>query len=81
MGGAYAAGYRLTEKIASTMLAVQPKLAAILHLGNPFAVECAPHTPRRIFAFGGTNGPELVLRVLAGTLTPQSGLPVELKEK
>lgn len=81
MGGAYAAGYRLTEKIANTMLAVQPKLAAILHLGNPFAVECAPHTPRRIFAFGGTNGPELVLRVLAGTLTPQSGLPVELKEK
>ncbi len=81
---AYGGSEDLTDHVLNTMRAVENKLAAVIHLGNPFAAERMPHTPRLILATGARCLDETVdsaLGALGGEWKPCGELPVKLRLK
>jgi len=74
----YQASESLSEKIVNLMRAMNDKRAAHIHLGNPFALEDAPHFPRRIACFGGEDSVSLAVEALAGSFEPKGTVPVSL---
>jgi len=78
----YIGSESLTEHISNLMLSMQDKLSAIIHLGNPYTMQDAPHFPRYLFAMGGnTSSVANSLDVLAGRAEAKGSLPITLKLK
>ena len=68
----YCAGENLTEQIINTMLSLKEKVAAVIHLGNPYAAEKVPHSDRYVFSVGvGMNCIDNTLAVLNGEYVPK----------
>ena len=72
---------RLTERVLRLMDAIKERIAAVLHVGSPFAMEEIPHVPRIIIGFSGGECEKYALEVLAGKRKPVGKLPVTLKLK
>lgn len=78
--GSYRATISYTEKIINIMKSTHMKNAGIIHLGDPYTIESAPHMPRFLLSFGGGhNCIEYSLAMLNGEMEPKGVLPVELK--
>ncbi len=78
----YALGGTFTERILNMMLAMEDKLAAIIHLGTPYPLEMTPHFPRVIISIGGKeNSIRCGLSILNGEYEPKGKLPFELNLK
>ena len=78
----YRASESLTEHIINVMRSMQKKISAVVHVGNPFAMEAIPHVPRVIFGIGGIEQSQCnALNVLAGVYQPTGKLPVKLNLK
>ena len=78
----YRASESLTEHIVNVMRSMQDKISAVVHVGNPFAMEAIPHVPRIIFSIGGIEvSQRLALAVLGGEYEPKGKLPVDLNLK
>ena len=81
---AYGGSEDLTDHVINCMRAVGDKLAAVIHLGNPFAAERMPHTPRLILSTGARCLDETVdnaLAILSGEWRPKGELPIKLNLK
>ena len=74
----YQASESLTKKVVNLMNVMGEKRAAHIHLGNPFALQDAPHFPRRIACFGAEDSVTLAIQALAGTFLPKGEVPVKL---
>lgn len=75
----YIGSESLTEHISNLMLSMSKKLSAVIHLGNPYTMQDAPHFPRFIFAMGGnTASVANSLDVLLGRIEPKGKLPIKL---
>ncbi len=77
---AYSLGSDLTPRMVYLMKALKDKLAAVIHLGNPYPLEAAPHFPRAVISIGGRE--EMIgrcLSVLNGEYMPKGKLPFDLK--
>lgn len=78
----YRASESLTEHIINVMRSMQDKIAAVIHIGNPYAMEAIPHVPRVVFGIGGIEQSQRnALEVLAGEYEPTGTLPVQLNLK
>ncbi len=78
----YRASESLTGHIVNVMRSMQDKISAVVHIGNPFAMEAIPHVPRIIFGIGGIEQSQRnALDVLAGEYEPKGKLPVKLNLK
>ncbi len=76
---AYSLGSDLNPRMVYLMKAVKDKLAAVVHLGNPYPLEAAPHFPRTVISIGGReNMIDRCLSVLNGEYVPKGKLPFEL---
>lgn len=78
---AYMLGGEFTPRLVHMMEAVEKKLAAIIHLGNPYPLEVAPHFPRVLISIGSTGVMDYCLSALTGEFAPKGKLPFELKLK
>ncbi len=81
---AYGGSEDLTDHVINCMRAIGDKLAAVIHLGNPFAAERMPHIPRLILSTGARCLDETVdhaLSILSGQWMPNGTLPVKLHLK
>lgn len=78
---AYGGSDSFTEKIISTMTALQRKISAIVHVGNPTALEKAPHSPRVVWGTVGKNSAKYALDVLAGKMEAKGKFAVSLNLK
>ena len=88
---AYGMGGEFTPQLVHTMEAVGGKLAAVLHIGNPYPLEAVPHFPRYLVSVGSgagsaeldghTNTIKTLLSVLAGEYEPKGKLPFVLNLK
>ena len=79
--GAYRASEAFSDKMIRIMESMQQRIAAIAHVGNPYAMVDTPHSPRRLFAFGGSDNIPQFLRILAGKAKAEGSLPVSLDLK
>lgn len=78
----YTLGGEFTPRLIHMMEAVEEKLAAIIHIGNPYPLEEIPHFPRVIISIGGReNCIEHGLSVLKGEFVPKGKLPFVLNLK
>lgn len=77
--GSYMASESLTEKVVNMMRAMKQKIAAVIHIGNPYAMEAIPHVPRVLFGFGWGNTVECAIRILSGEQEAKGILPVKIK--
>ena len=78
----YLGSESLTEHISNLMLSMSPKLAAVIQLGNPFAMQTAPHFPRYVFAMGGnTASIAASLDVLLGKEKAVGKMPLNVNLK
>ena len=76
----YRASESLTGHIINVMRSMQEKISAVVHVGNPYAMEDIPHVPRVIFSIGGIEiSQRNALAVLGGEYEPYGKLPVDLK--
>lgn len=57
------------------------KISAIVHFGNPFALEEIRHVPRRIFGYTMGKSQEYAIDVLAGKLEAKGTLPFAINLK
>ncbi len=71
----------LTERMRILIESTAIKTAAIIHFGNPYAIEKVVHLPRRIFGFPSTVCIDTAFDVLTGEYEPKGVLPVKLKLK
>ena len=81
---AYAGGSSLTDPLVNTIRSMQDKVAAVIHIGNPYAVNKLPHIPRIIFDVNREYMGETIdaaLEILSGEYEPQGTLPVHLNLK
>ena len=53
-------------------------VSAVVHFGNPYAIETLEHTPRRIFGFMTPDSQKHTIDVLAGNFEPRGKMPVKL---
>lgn len=72
---------KLTLRVIRLMDALKDRIAAVLHVGNPFAMEEVPHVPRIIIGFSGGECEKYALEVLAGKRKAKGKLPVTLDLK
>lgn len=72
----YCASENLTEHITNLMLSMKEKIAAIIHLGNPYAAEKIPHSDRYVLCVGGDEHTERsvdhALGILNGEYLPKA---------
>lgn len=81
---AYGGGSLLSDHVANTIRSMQDKLAAVIHIGNPYATSKLPHVPRLIFDVNREymkESFEAALEVLTGEYTPEGKLPIKLDLK
>ena len=71
----------LTERARIMMEAVQKKTAAVVHFGNPYAMEKIAHVPRIIFGFPSRLCIDNALNVLSGKYPAKGTMPIALKLK
>ena len=73
----------LTSRILSLMIAMQvtDRISTIVHFGNPYVVEDAPHVSRLILGTGDRNNVGPTLEVLAGLREPRGKLTYDVKFK
>ncbi len=71
----YCASENLTEHITNLMLSMKEKIAAVIHLGNPYAAERIPRSDRYVLCVGGDErcdkAVDNALGVLNGEYIPQ----------
>ena len=80
LSSSYLGSESLTEHISNLMLSMSSKLAAVIQLGNPFAMQTAPHFPRYVFAMGGnTASIAASLDVLLGKEKAVGKMPLNVK--
>lgn len=78
----YTLGGEFTPRLIHMMEAIEEKLAAVIHIGNPYPLEEAPHYPRTVISVGGrTPAIKRCLSVLNGEFVPKGKLPFELNLK
>ena len=78
----YVLGGDFTPRVVHMMEAIENKLAAVIHMGNPYPLEAVPHFPRVLITVGAKNDcMERELSALKGEWEPQGKLPLELKLK
>lgn len=75
--GAYTGTDCLTRRAESVIdaLILGDKLAAIVHFGNPFALEPILHAKRKIFGYRMPGAQDCAIEALAGYFVPQGKLP------
>ena len=71
----------LTERARIMMEAVQKKTTAVVHFGNPYAMEKIVHVPRIIFGFPSRLCIDNALNVLSGKYPAKGTMPIALKLK
>ena len=57
------------------------KVSAVVHFGNPYALEKIEHVPRRIFGFMTPESQRHTIDVLCGNMIPEGKLPLKLNLK
>ncbi|MBQ7333791.1 MAG: hypothetical protein IJW38_05540 [Clostridia bacterium] len=78
----YIGSETVTKHIINLMSSFENKLAAIIQLGNPYAMEDLPHFPRFIMAMGGNlKSVEYSLDVLKGKTEAKGKMPMAVKLK
>lgn len=78
----YRIGENLTEPVENLMLSMDYRLAAVVHLGNPYCLERVTHFPRYVMSVGGKeNSIDLALSALAGEYEPKGKLPFKITLK
>lgn len=76
--GAYMGSEALTDRVLTLMDSMKEKIAAVIHVGNPYAMEDIPHVPRIVFTFGFGDSLGYALDVPAGRMEPKGLMPVKL---
>ena len=79
---AYRASENLTEHIITVMRSMKEKISAVIHFGNPYAMERVPHVPRILFSAGAVCKDRAVsyaLDILNGDYKPIGTLPIKLQ--
>ncbi|HBE12926.1 MAG TPA: hypothetical protein DCY74_02015 [Clostridiales bacterium] len=71
----------LTERVCMLMHTMAYHIAAVVHVGNPYAMEKIPHVPRILFGFPSEKCMEYLPRVLAGEMEAKGHMPLSLKLK
>ena len=71
---------RRAESLINSLI-VSGKVSAIVHFGNPHAVQPLYHVPRVIFGYSATPSQEYANKTLAGKHTPTGKLPFDIKLK
>ncbi len=71
----------LTERMRMLIASMQTKIAAIVHFGNPYAMQPVVHIPRLIFGFPSELCVNNGLDVLSGKIEPLGHLPIDVKLK
>ena len=94
--GAYRIGENLTENVVNLMDSMSEKISAVIHLGNPYAMERIPRVPRIIMSIGSnsdcidnsftlpasnSDSIDNTFAVLAEEYEPKGKIPLELKLK
>ena len=69
---------RRTESVINA-LAHSKKLDSIVHFGNPYALSCVEHIPRKIFGYMIPESQKYAIDVLAGKLEAKGKLPFNVK--
>lgn len=69
---------RRTESVINA-LAHSGKLDTIVHFGNPYALSCVEHIPRKIFGYMIPDSQKYAIDVLAGKLKALGKLPFGVK--
>ncbi len=77
-GACYTATDGFTERFIMLTRALKDRTAAILHIGNPFALEKLPHIPRKIIGFAGGECEKYALEILAGKREAKGKLPIDV---
>ena len=80
--GAYRIGENLTENVVNMMESMCDKISAVIHLGNPYAMERIPHVPRVIMSVGSNRDSiDNTYAVLAGEYEPKGQMPLNIALK
>ena len=69
----------LSERLRYLIHSMADHVAAIVHVGNPYAMEKVPHVPRLIIGFPHPTCLEALPKVLAGEICPKGKLPINFK--
>lgn len=77
-GVPYGAHDCLTLRLTRLMDALQKRISAIVHIGNPYAMEQVPHVPRLIVGFSGGECEKYALEILCGKREAKGTCPVVL---
>lgn len=78
---AYQGANGLTERMRYLIDSLSSRIVAIVHIGNPFAMEPVAHVPRLIFGLPHKACYETIPGILAGELPVQGTLPMQLQLK
>ncbi len=78
-GNCYEGTDGLTERVRKLMESMQKKIAAVVHFGNPYALEKIVPVPRMLFGFMGKECVQYGLDVLCGKYPAKGKLPITLK--
>ena len=78
--GAYWGTDDLTRRVESVInaLTLSGRLGAVVHFGNPFALQPLLHIPRKIFGYNMPDSQLYAIDVLAGTLPANGTLPYHI---
>lgn len=76
---AYQGSNGLTERVRYLIASMSYKIAAIVHVGNPYALEQIVHVPRYIFALPHKSCIETIPAILSGEDPVKGSLPLNLK--
>lgn len=73
----------LTRRVESVIdcINLSDKLAAVVHFGNPFALQHLLHVPRKIFGYDMPESQPCTIDVLAGKLPAKGKLPFHVRFK
>ena len=78
-GGSYVASDGLTNRVVHTMEALADRIEAVMHIGNPYAMERIPHVPRLVIGFSGGECEKYAIEILAGKRRSKGKLHVKIK--
>ncbi len=69
----------LTDRMRSLMHTMAYHIAAVVHVGNPYAMEKIDHVPRILFGYKSQRSAAFLPAVLAGEIEANGTLPIDLK--
>ena len=73
---AYIGSADLTKRMLSLIEGISHKIAALIHIGNPYAVRELPDLPIVLIGFHGGSCETAALRVLSGEIEATGKMPV-----